>query len=255
MLFRSLSLNKWQTFFEDNDNRLASAPGAEGFCPPTTSDEYRPGLHTGDWCVRLTIKDGGVNDTDGAVNGSISDPGGVGVLSNVQVTGSSSGGGGGGSFDVLLLLGATFLLMLKTMQRRHVATMLATLGIVATQARADDTNSWYVGGQFGSARSDVSAGAIDAALRNQGYAVAADVSNKSRDAWRFYGGYELTKWLAVEGGYSDLGEVTVDFSGPIADVEQFLIDANALQPPSAEGFDLTAVARLPLGSQIGRAHV
>lgn len=241
--------NRWQTFFEDNDNRIASAPGVEGFCPPPSSEEYRPGLNTGDWCVRLTIKDGGANDTDGAVNGSISDPGGVGVLSNVQVTGQSSGGGGG-SFDLLLLIGAAFLLMLKTMDRRHAATLLATLGIVATQARADDSTSWYAGGQFGSARSDVSAGAIDAALSNQGYSVASDVSNKSRDAWRLYAGYQLTDWLGLEAGYSDLGEVNLDFTGAIADVDQFLIDANALQPPSARGFDLSAVARKQLGSRV-----
>lgn len=242
------STNQWRTFFEDNDNRIASAPGTEGFCPPTSSSEYRDGLNPGDWCVRLTIKDGSVNDADGAVNGSVSDPGGVGVLSNVQVSGKSSGGGG--SFDLLLLLGAAFLLMLKTMDRRQVATLLATLGIVATQARADDSSSWYVGGQFGSARSDVSANAIDSALANRGYSVTSDVSNKSRDAWRLNAGYQLIDWLALEAGYSDLGEVTVDFSGPIADVDQFLIDANALQPPSAKGFDLTAVASLPLGSRV-----
>lgn len=164
----------------------------------------------------------------------------------VDVRGRS---GGGGSFDVMLLLGAAFLLMLKTLNRRQVATVLATFGIVAAQAHADDTTSWYVGGQFGSARSDVSAGAIDAALQQQGYAVTSDVSDKSRDAWRLYAGYQLTDWLGIEAGYSDLGDVKVDFSGAIADVGQFLIDANALQPPSAEGFDLTAMARLPLGSR------
>jgi hypothetical protein len=250
------SLDKWQTFFEDNDNRIASAPGEEGFCPPPSSSEYRAGLNPGDWCVRLTIKDGSVNDADLAVNGSVTDPGGVGMLSNVQVTGQS--GGGGGSFDILLMLGGVSLLLFKFVQRRHAVTILAMLGIVAAQARADESNSWYAGGQFGSARSDVSAGAIDRALANQGYTVTSDVSNKSRDAWRFHGGYELTNWLAVEAGYSDLGEVDVGFTGPIADVGQFLIDANALQPPSAEGFDLSAVARWPLGSRVtvyGRAGV
>ncbi len=243
--------NQWRTFFEDNDNRIASAPGVEGFCPPPSSDEYRPGLHTGDWCVRLTIKDGSVNDADGAANGSISDPGGVGSLSNVQVTGQTKGGGG--SFDVMLLLGAALLLMLKNMNRRQIATVLASLGIVATQARADDTNSWYVGGQFGSARSDVSAGAVDSTLRDKGYDVTTKVSDKSRDAWRAYAGYEVTNWLAIETGYTDLGAVKMAFSGPIADVPTFLVDANALQPPSAEGFDLTAVARMPLGSRVS-AH-
>ncbi|MBL8269443.1 outer membrane beta-barrel protein [Steroidobacter sp.] len=238
---------QWRTFFEDNDNHVASAPGSEGFCPPTASTEYRNGLHAGDWCVRLTIKDGSVNDADGAVNGSVSDPGGVGVLSNVQVTGRS---GGGGVFDLWLLAGVAFLLMLKTMQRRQAMAMLAMLGLVASQARAaDDDTSWYVGGQFGSARSYVSANAIDRALNSQGYPVSSEVSKKSREAWRVYGGYEFTRWLALEAGYSDLGDVKVEFSGPVADVGPFLAAANALQPPSAEGWDITAVARLPIGSR------
>lgn len=243
------SLNKWQTFFEDNDNKLASAPGQEGFCPPPSSSDYRAGLNPGDWCVRLTIKDGSVNDTDRAANGSVSDPGGVGVLGNVQVTGKSSGGGGG-AFDLWFLLALVGLLLMKSLERRHVVAFLAMFGIVSTQAQADEANSWYVGGQFGSARSDVSTGAIDRSLAGQGYAVTSDVSNESRDAWRLYAGYELTHWLAVETGYTDLGEVKVGFSGPVADVGRFLIDANALQPPSAKGFDLTAVARLPLGSRV-----
>ncbi len=44
------------------------------------------GVTPGDWCVRLTIKDGGVSDADGAVNGSISDPGGVGSLSAISIS-------------------------------------------------------------------------------------------------------------------------------------------------------------------------
>lgn len=171
------------------------------------------------------------------------------MLGNVQVTGKSSGGGGG-AFDLWFLLALAGLLVMKNLERRHVVAFLAMFGIVSTQAQADEANSWYVGGQFGSARSDVSTGAIDRALAGQGYAVTSDVSNESRDAWRLYAGYELTHWLAVETGYTDLGEVKVGFSGPVADVGQFLIDANALQPPSAKGFDLTAVARLPLGSRV-----
>lgn len=239
------TLTRWQTFFEDSDNRLASAPGDEGFCPPPSSSDYRAGLNPGDWCVRLTIKDGGVNDADGAVNGSVSDPGGVGSLSNVQVTGES----GGGSLDVLVLIGGLLLLMLKMGRQRRGVIALALLSLAATRASADDSTSWYVGAQFGSARSDVSAGDIDAALNDQGYNATSLVSNKSRDAWRVYGGYELTRWLALEAGYSDLGEVDVGFAGAIADVDQFMRDANALQPPSAEGFDLAAIARYSLGSR------
>src|SRR5690606_23283195 len=49
-----------------------------GHCPPPDSDLYRDGLNAGDWCVRLTLEDGGPNDGDGDANGVILDPGGVG---------------------------------------------------------------------------------------------------------------------------------------------------------------------------------
>jgi hypothetical protein len=243
------SLNQWRTFVEDDDNRLASAPGAEGFCPPPSSSEFRAGLNAGDWCVRLTIEDGGPNDSDGAVNAAVSDPGGVGALSNVQVSGQS----GGGSFDLLTLVGGLLLLLLLKLRRMLVAVW-ALLALVGSQARADDASSWYVGAQFGSARSYVTATRIDAALADQGYNVSSNVSNKSREAWRVLGGYRPLRWLAIEAGYSDLGEVDVDFRGPTADIGQFLINANALQPPSAEGYDVSAVARLPIGSRAS-AHV
>ncbi|WP_284381999.1 tandem-95 repeat protein [Litoribrevibacter albus] len=95
----------WFTFVEDADNSLMSAPGEEGFCPPPGDGSYRAGLNEGDWCVQLTIEDGGPNDADGVSNGSIHDPGGVGVAGKKVIR---SSGSGGGSIDIpwmLLLLG------------------------------------------------------------------------------------------------------------------------------------------------------
>ncbi|WP_157755411.1 choice-of-anchor U domain-containing protein [Marinobacter salinus] len=92
----------WNAFVENDRNAVYSAPGAEGFCPPPKTAEYKPGLTQGDWCVMLLIEDGGPNDADGLSNQSIKDPGGV-QGEAVSTTGSS-GGGGGGRFDLFLLL-------------------------------------------------------------------------------------------------------------------------------------------------------
>ncbi|WP_416398841.1 ubiquitin-like protein [Allohahella sp. A8] len=83
---------QWRTFVEDASNQIASAPGAEGYCPPPGSEDYQPGMASGDWCLQLTIEDGGPNDADQAANGTVKDPGGVGVLRK----------GGGGSGEGLL---------------------------------------------------------------------------------------------------------------------------------------------------------
>ncbi|MHB1241573.1 MAG: choice-of-anchor U domain-containing protein, partial [Gammaproteobacteria bacterium] len=57
--------------------QLASAPGGPGTCPPPGDPAYTPGLTAGDFCVQLTLNDGGRNDADLTQNGTIVDPGGV----------------------------------------------------------------------------------------------------------------------------------------------------------------------------------
>jgi len=76
----------WQDFVVNDKNLIASALGSDGVCPPPGSDEYVSGLHAGDWCVQLTIEDGGPNDNDGIANGVVVDPGGVGVKRSVTTT-------------------------------------------------------------------------------------------------------------------------------------------------------------------------
>ncbi|MBY5981317.1 Ig-like domain-containing protein [Ferrimonas balearica] len=72
----------WVTLNEDGDNRLHSAPGEPGFCPPPGGDVWTPGLNEGHWCVQVTLEDGGRYDADALRNGSVTDPGGVAVMLN-----------------------------------------------------------------------------------------------------------------------------------------------------------------------------
>lgn len=72
----------WVDFVVDQNNAIASTRGELGYCPPPNSALWTQGLNEGDFCVRLTIEDGGPNDADGVANGSIIDPSGVGVEIN-----------------------------------------------------------------------------------------------------------------------------------------------------------------------------
>jgi OmpA-like transmembrane domain len=246
-VYRKLNMatKQWQDFVENVDNRIASAPGAAGFCPPPSSSEYRAGLNPGDWCVRLTIEDGGPNDSDGQANGSVVDPGGVGVLSDAVVTGKSKGGGG--SFDLWTLLAALGVFTLRTLQRHKRQAVLGTiLGLIAVQASASDVQGWYAGLQAGSARSDLSAAELTRGLQERGHAVTARIEDQSRSAWRVYGGYQWARFFAAEAGYLDLGAIDTSFSGAVSDVASLLADANDIHPASAEGLDLAFVARYPL---------
>src|SRR5262249_47078854 len=155
----------WRTFAEGAGDALASAPGRRGICPPPGSDEFRPGLNRGDWCVRLTLSDGGPNDGDGQTNGVVLDPGGVGAMSTVVVT--TSGKGGGGAFDWLtLLVGAMWLLFRRGAQIMRRA-MFAGLALAAgAAAQADDR--WYVGIEAGPADGEVSESDVNARLADAG---------------------------------------------------------------------------------------
>ena len=93
-VYRELLSTGWQSFTEDGKNILRSATGAQGVCPPPGDASYSDGLTPGDWCIQLTIEDGGPNDADGIANRTIEDPSGVGIRSVVPIDNVVNGGGG-----------------------------------------------------------------------------------------------------------------------------------------------------------------
>ncbi|WP_435105319.1 cadherin domain-containing protein [Arhodomonas sp. AD133] len=101
---------RWFTFVEDDANRLASAPGEAGYCPPAGDEAYTPGLTAGHWCVALTLEDGGPNDADRAADRRVSDPGGVATTAgeggdeDEGGAGDDNGGGGGAAGPAALVL-------------------------------------------------------------------------------------------------------------------------------------------------------
>lgn len=66
-------LESWKEFNPDSNNHILSAKSdSDGNCPVALSELYAEGLNKGDNCVQLIIDDGGVNDQDRKLNGSIS---------------------------------------------------------------------------------------------------------------------------------------------------------------------------------------
>ncbi len=78
-VYRKLIAGAWTTFDTSTGDVIESGPGVQGDCTGVT---YTAGLNEGDFCIRLTIADAGPNDADGtpATDGTVIDPGGVGVL-------------------------------------------------------------------------------------------------------------------------------------------------------------------------------
>jgi hypothetical protein len=72
--------NGWQNFLEDGNNQVQSGSEIQGSCPQIDDSIYTAGLTAGNFCVQLTIADGGPNDADGVANGAVRDPGGIAVF-------------------------------------------------------------------------------------------------------------------------------------------------------------------------------
>lgn len=79
-VYRKLIDGVWVNFAIDDKNKVYSAQGEPGFCPPPSDIQWTTGLTLGHWCVQLEIEDGGPNDDDGLANRNVVDPGGVSVL-------------------------------------------------------------------------------------------------------------------------------------------------------------------------------
>jgi len=66
----------WHDFDTSTGDSAVSGTGTSTSCAGVS---YGSGLTAGDYCIRLSITDGGPNDKDRTANGTIVDPGGVGV--------------------------------------------------------------------------------------------------------------------------------------------------------------------------------
>ncbi|MFP5441135.1 MAG: Ig-like domain-containing protein [Gammaproteobacteria bacterium] len=70
----------WFTFVVTESDTLWSAPAdSGGQCPSPDAGSWQPGLVAGSACVRVTLTDGGPNDADGTVNGSVQTTGGAAI--------------------------------------------------------------------------------------------------------------------------------------------------------------------------------
>lgn len=115
----------WQQFVTGEGNSIASASRDDGgLCPGPNDASWTPGLTTFDECIRVTLTDGGPNDTDGEVNGVIRDPGGAVAASSGEMDNDPVDGGG--TLDywglVTLITGWFVWWRLAVMHRRKLRT-------------------------------------------------------------------------------------------------------------------------------------
>ena len=69
----------WRDFFENAANEVYSTFAQQGDCPAANAENYSEGLTAGHNCVLLLIEDGGPNDADSMVNGTVANLGGIAI--------------------------------------------------------------------------------------------------------------------------------------------------------------------------------
>lgn len=113
-------------------------------------------------------------------------------------------------------------------------------------AQAADTDyeagSWYLGAGIGKARASIDQQQIAVDLQNAGF-IVNDVSRDRRDqSYKLYAGYQLLPYLAIEGGYFDLG----DFNFQADTIPMSLYGGET----SVQGINLALIGTLPLTDQL-----
>ncbi len=255
----------WTNFIQNDANQLDSAPAlAGGGCPWPGSSHWQPGLNSGHSCVRLVIEDGGPNDWDGEADGVIRDPGTLAVpaaetdpdlppaepepvdpvpenpapVPGTTTAKMKSGGSADGWLLSLLALG----LMARRRQMYQLAAKSAVAVLIAsvTAVNAGADPHWYVGGQLGRVMTGVDSSEVDARLADEGIGGSSRVTDENRLGHKLFAGYQFTPILALEGGYTQLGEISTRFENLPADTSAQ--DLNKVRPGSGYGGELALVA-------------
>jgi OOP family OmpA-OmpF porin len=125
-----------------------------------------------------------------------------------------------------------------TLARNSGRFGLLAIAVITSPFAAAENSGWYAGANIGRSRADIDDGRIISGLQRAGVATTS-FSDDNRDVgFKLFGGYQLNKNFALEGGYFDLGK--------------FGFTANTAPPGSLtgefkfRGVNLDAVGILPL---------
>lgn len=205
-----------------------------------------------DLVVNVTAADGSVITNKVVIDSDETPP-----TTQIETTDVTSGGttvlikgtGGGGSFGILSVMFAVLAAVIAWTTRRRRARnahglMLGGLVvgmILMGAATTDATADWYAGVSGGLVQGNYSSSDLISDLSAKGHTIT-NVSVDDDDAgWKVFGGYQFNNFLALEGAYVDLGEMTTKFQSTTSDLTGLLNDTADVHPFFADGWALSVV--------------
>jgi OOP family OmpA-OmpF porin len=94
---------------------------------------------------------------------------------------------------------------MKSAKTSTTLGLLALTVLASSMALAQD-NGWYVGGNVGQSQATIDDPRITSGLRAGGFTSSTINDDDRSRAFKVFGGYQLSKHFALEGGYFGLGE-------------------------------------------------
>ncbi len=248
-VYRKFQNGRWNSFVSDANNHIYSSAGSLGYCPPPGDSSWVAGLTEGDFCVQLTIEDGGPNDADNEVNGAVEDPGAVSILradqtqtlADISTRADRSGGSLGGLG--LLLLAAVASCGYRRRPGTHrsalpavilplagvlgLALLMPTATVEAATPASEYDSHWledlgldqdkgYVTIGLYRAHSSQSGGELQSQLQTDGLDATVTDYDAKRTTFDMGIGYRYLPGYAVEIRYLDMGAASTDLSANAA---------------------------------------
>ena len=105
----------------------------------------------------------------------------------------------------------------------------------------DSTTGPYIGANLGTTRAQFNNDSINSTLLGQGFTVNSRTENNRSTGYKLFGGYQMNRNFAVEGGYFDLGRF--NYSVNTTPLGTFTSDTRV------RGLNLDLVGMLPLSDQ------
>ncbi|KAF0808869.1 hypothetical protein A167_02336 [Alcanivorax sp. S71-1-4] len=118
--------------------------------------------------------------------------------------------------------------------------------LLACAAPMASASTFYLGASVGQARTAVDDRDITDRLAASGLSGSGRIADTERTGWKAYAGYQWLEFMALEGGYTSLGEMSLDFSGVgIASAKQLA----EIAPVSGDLWELALVGRYPMAEK------